>query len=115
MTTARFDDLTPGQERAFAFADPIAVIEARRPDEVAGVLSAAEAAAERGSWVAGYVAYDAAPGLDADHAIAPRASDDPFADLPPHEVTHANLLWPPAALPAKITTVIHGVPTRPKE
>ncbi len=82
MTTARFDDLSPGHERAFALADPIAVIEARRPDEVAGVLSAAEAAAERGSWVAGYVAYDAAPGLDADQTVAARAADDPFVDLP---------------------------------
>jgi para-aminobenzoate synthetase/4-amino-4-deoxychorismate lyase len=39
-------------------------VEATRPAEVPGVLASAEAAAARGLWVAGYVAYEAAPGLD---------------------------------------------------
>ena len=60
---ARFDDLT-GQDPSFRLVGPAGVLEARRPDEVTGVLAAAEQAAARGLWVAGYVAYEAAPGLD---------------------------------------------------
>ena len=60
---ARFDDLT-GTEPSFRLVGPAGVLEARRPDEVVGVLAAAEQAAARGLWVAGFVAYEAAPGLD---------------------------------------------------
>ena len=60
---ARFDDLT-GAEPSFRLLGPAGVLEARRPEEVAGVLAAAEQAAARGLWVAGFVAYEAAPGLD---------------------------------------------------
>lgn len=82
MIEARFDDLSPGRERAFRFAEPVGVVEARRPDEVEGAISAAASAAERGFWVGGYVAYEAAPGLDP-HLVTRVASDeDPFADLP---------------------------------
>ena len=66
---ARFDDLT-GAEPSFRLVGPAGVLEARRPDEVPGVLAAAEAAAARGLWVAGFVAYEAAPGLDPALAVA---------------------------------------------
>ena len=82
MTVARFDDLTPGAERSFQLEEPVGVLEARRVDEVAGVVEAAEAAAARGMWVAGFVAYEAAPGLDPDLRVRPRERDDPFAELP---------------------------------
>lgn len=82
MTSARFDDLSPGAERSFAFEGPVAVLEARRADEVPGVLDAAQAAPERGMWAVGFVAYDAAPGLDRSLAVRPRGAGDPFADLP---------------------------------
>ncbi|HEU4354862.1 MAG TPA: chorismate-binding protein [Actinomycetota bacterium] len=82
MTVARFDDLTPGAERSFQLAEPVGVIEARRVDEVPGVLDAAEAAAARGMWVAGFVAYEAAPGLDPDLRVRAREQGDPFAELP---------------------------------
>lgn len=81
MIEARFDDLTPGGE-SFRLVDPIGVLEATRPDEVAPVVAAAEAAAQRGLWVAGAVAYEAAPGLDPRLTVRPRASDDAFARLP---------------------------------
>jgi para-aminobenzoate synthetase / 4-amino-4-deoxychorismate lyase len=79
---ARFDDLTPGSERSFALEDPVGVIEARRPGEVRGVLASAESAAGRGLWVAGFVAYEAAPGLDPHLEVRERTPDDAVADLP---------------------------------
>lgn len=82
MIRARFDDLWPGAERAFRLAGPVGVLEARRPDEVAGVIEAAEAAAARGLWAGGFVAYEAAPGLNPDLAVRDRAAGDPFEDLP---------------------------------
>jgi para-aminobenzoate synthetase / 4-amino-4-deoxychorismate lyase len=77
---ARFDDLT-GDEPSFRLVGPAGVLEARRPDEVLSVLAAAEQAAARGLWVAGFVAYDAAPGLDRALEVHPRARDA-FAELP---------------------------------
>ena len=82
MTLARFDDLTPGSERSFRLEEPVGVLEARRPDEVPGVLEAAEAAAGRGLWAAGFVAYEAAPGLNADLEVRAREPGDVFAELP---------------------------------
>ena len=58
------------------------MLEARRTDEVADVLDAAESASLRGLWVGGYVAYEAAPGLDPALAVRARDRSDPFADLP---------------------------------
>ena len=82
MIDARFDDLTPGAERAFRLAEPVGVLEARRPDEVAPTIEAAGAAAARGLWAAGYVAFDAAPGLDPDLAVRERTPGDAFEALP---------------------------------
>jgi para-aminobenzoate synthetase/4-amino-4-deoxychorismate lyase len=79
---ARFDDLVAGSERSFRLAEPVGVIEARRPTEVPGAIEAAEAAAERGLWAGGFVAYEAAPGLDPELSVRVRAPDDPFAELP---------------------------------
>lgn len=105
MTVARFDDLTPGAERSFRLAEPVGVLEARRPDEVPGVLEAAEAAAGRGLWAAGFVAYEAAPGLDPNLRVRGREQDDVFADLPLAWFTmfaerrDAPPLEPPASAP----------------
>jgi len=82
VTLARFDDLMPGAERSLRLEEPVGVLEARRPDEVPGVLEAAEAAAARGLWAAGFVAYEAAPGLDASLVVRSRAEGDTFAQLP---------------------------------
>jgi len=82
MIEARFDDLVPGSERAFRMVEPVGVLEARRPGEVPGMIEAAEAAAARGLWVAGFVAYDAAPGLDPELSVRVRPPDDPFSELP---------------------------------
>jgi len=79
---ARFDDLTPGTERAFRMVEPVGVVEARRPGEVPSALATLEGAAARGLWAAGFVTYEAAPGLDPDLAVRTRDPDDPFAHLP---------------------------------
>jgi para-aminobenzoate synthetase/4-amino-4-deoxychorismate lyase len=81
MLEARFDDLT-GASPSFRLVGPVGVVEATRAGEVVPALEAAEAAAGRGLWVAGFVAYEAAPGMDPALAVRARDADDPFAALP---------------------------------
>ena len=81
MLEARFDDLT-GASASFRLVEPVGVLEATRAGEVVATLEAAEAAAGRGLWVAGFVAYEAAPGLDPHLTVRDRDPDDPFAALP---------------------------------
>ncbi|MDH4113604.1 MAG: aminodeoxychorismate synthase component I [Actinomycetota bacterium] len=81
MIEARFDDLT-GASDSFRFVGPVGVLEALRPDEVVGAIAAAEAATARGLWVAGFVSYEAARGLDPAMEVLQRRADDPFARLP---------------------------------
>lgn len=85
MIEARFDDLLPGRERSFRFIEPVGVIEARSPGEVGPALDALESAAARGLWAAGFLAYEAAPGLNPSLVVRTRTGDDPLAGLP--------LLW----------------------
>ncbi|MGH2673064.1 MAG: aminodeoxychorismate synthase component I [Actinomycetota bacterium] len=81
MLEARFDDLT-GASPSFRLAEPVGVLEAARAGEVVSVLEAAEAAAGRGLWVAGFVSYEAAPGLDPALVVRARDPDDAFAAMP---------------------------------
>jgi para-aminobenzoate synthetase/4-amino-4-deoxychorismate lyase len=81
MLEARFDDLT-GASPSFRLVEPVGVLEATRAGEVVATLEAAEAATGRGLWVAGFVTYEAAPGLDPGLVVRPRDADDPFAALP---------------------------------
>ena len=81
MLEARFDDLT-GASPSFRLVEPVGVLEATRAGEVVAVLEAAEAAAQRGLWVAGFVSYEAAPGLDPALVVRPRDPEDAFAALP---------------------------------
>lgn len=82
MIEARFDDLTPGSRRSFRLADPAGVLMARRPGDVPGTIEAVEGAAARGLWVGGFVAYEAASGLDPTLTTREREATDPFAELP---------------------------------
>ncbi|GAC1518170.1 MAG: aminodeoxychorismate synthase component I [Acidimicrobiales bacterium] len=61
--TARFDDGTD-PARSFLLIEPVSDMRAETIDDVAPVVSEAEAAARAGCWVAGYVAYEAAPAFD---------------------------------------------------
>jgi para-aminobenzoate synthetase / 4-amino-4-deoxychorismate lyase len=81
MIEARFDDVT-GAAPSFNLREPVGVVEATRPDEVVPALAAAEAGAARGLWVAGFVAYEAAPGFDPSLAVQTRPDADPFSRLP---------------------------------
>ena len=67
---------------SFRLVDPVGVLEARGPTRCADAIAAAEAAAARGLWVAGFVAYEAAPGLDPALGSARTSRADPFARLP---------------------------------
>ncbi len=81
MIEARFDDLT-GADPSFRLVGPAGVLEARRPEEVPGVLAAADQAAARSLWVAGFVTYEAAPAFDPALHVHARPAQGPFADLP---------------------------------
>ncbi|WP_100497842.1 aminodeoxychorismate synthase component I [Geodermatophilus chilensis] len=59
---ARFDDLRAGT--AVRCPPPRRVLVAERPEEVLDVLTEVEQATEAGWWAFGYVAYEAAAGLD---------------------------------------------------
>jgi para-aminobenzoate synthetase/4-amino-4-deoxychorismate lyase len=82
MIEARFDDLTAGAGRSFRLVEPAGVLLARHPGDVPGVLEAAEGAAARGLWAGGFVAYEAAEGLDPALRVRARPPADPFAELP---------------------------------
>jgi para-aminobenzoate synthetase/4-amino-4-deoxychorismate lyase len=74
----RFDDLRAG--RSFACPEPEAVLRAASVGEVLPVLEEVERATAAGRWAYGCLAYEAAPGLDADLvAHGPRPGDPPLA------------------------------------
>jgi len=54
-----------GPRTRHAFSQPQQVLQARALSEVAPLLLAAEAAAQAGRWVVGYLRYEAAPAFDA--------------------------------------------------
>jgi para-aminobenzoate synthetase/4-amino-4-deoxychorismate lyase len=64
MAFVRFDDLTPGREHAFELDGLDDVIVADEPGQVRSALRAVDHAVRHGAWAAGYVSYEAAPGLD---------------------------------------------------
>jgi para-aminobenzoate synthetase/4-amino-4-deoxychorismate lyase len=64
---ARFDDLRAGT--AVRCPPPHRVLVAERPEEVLDVLAEVERATDAGQWAFGYVAYEAATGLDARLAV----------------------------------------------
>jgi para-aminobenzoate synthetase/4-amino-4-deoxychorismate lyase len=60
--TARFDDLTTGSALRFPEAEQVLV--AREPGDVAAVLDEVDRRTAAGMWAFGFVAYEAASGLD---------------------------------------------------
>ncbi|MFQ1002953.1 aminodeoxychorismate synthase component I [Modestobacter sp. SSW1-42] len=72
---ARFDDLAAG--RSVRCPPPSRVLTAREPAEVAGVLQEVDASTAAGSWAFGYVAYEAASGLDAQLPGGPSSPGGP--------------------------------------
>ena len=82
MIEARFDDLSPGHERSFRLTEPVGIVEAYRPDEVPGAIDAVAAAAARGLWAGGFVAYEAASGLNPDLVVRDLLRDGAIPPLP---------------------------------
>jgi para-aminobenzoate synthetase / 4-amino-4-deoxychorismate lyase len=78
---ARFDDLTP-RGRACIFSRPTRTLVARCPGEVLPLLRAVEVATAAGYWAAGYLAYEAATGIDASLRTRVAPDDDPLDELP---------------------------------
>jgi para-aminobenzoate synthetase / 4-amino-4-deoxychorismate lyase len=78
---ARFDDLRPRQRRSFQLDGPLEVLEATSLDEVPGVITLADQAVRSGRWVAGWVAYEAAPAFDTALTVRP-PDQTPLAELP---------------------------------
>ena len=69
---ARFDDLVGGT--ALSFTSSSRVLTAERPEDVVPVLAEVERATAGGSWAFGYLAYEAAAGLDPGWAVADRTT-----------------------------------------
>jgi len=82
LPEARFDDLTPRAERSFVLRGLQEVVVAREVEDVAAALQRVEYLTGRGLWAGGFVAYEAAPGLDPGLAVRPRLLTDPFVHLP---------------------------------
>jgi para-aminobenzoate synthetase/4-amino-4-deoxychorismate lyase len=78
---ARFDDLRTNGS-SFVLTEPSEEFCARRADEVGDVLRQAEAVARSGKWVAGYVTYEAAAGLDPRLAVTTWPAEHPLRNLP---------------------------------
>jgi para-aminobenzoate synthetase/4-amino-4-deoxychorismate lyase len=72
---ARFDDLRTGT--AMRFPAPRRVHVAARIEDVPTVLAEVEQATAAGSWAFGYVAYEAAAGLDPSLPVALLSEGDP--------------------------------------
>lgn len=64
----RFDDLLSGA--AMSFSSPFRVLSALEPADVVPVLAEVDRATRRGCWAFGYLAYEAAAGLDPRWAVA---------------------------------------------
>jgi len=78
----RFDDLSPGGYGSFGLTGEVDAFTARRPEDVVPVIEAAESAAKAGYWVAGFVSYEAAAGLNPQLPVRPSGLHDPMRDLP---------------------------------
>jgi para-aminobenzoate synthetase/4-amino-4-deoxychorismate lyase len=89
---ARFDDLTDGT--AMSFGPPLRVLTADHPADVVPLLAEVERATAEGCWAFGYLAYEAAAGLDPRWAVTDRSASEQLplavfalcdrpADVPP--------------------------------
>jgi para-aminobenzoate synthetase / 4-amino-4-deoxychorismate lyase len=78
---ARFDDLTPGG-RACIFSSPARTLVARCPGDVLPLLRSVELANAAGYWAVGYLAYEAAAGIDANLRTKVASDDEPKDELP---------------------------------
>ena len=76
--SARFDDFR-GELVPLRLVDPYRVWVAHNLDDVPEVIRRAESEVRAGSWVAGFVSYEAAPAFDGRLAVRPQPSGLPLA------------------------------------
>ena len=81
MTSARFDDLRPDRRRSFRLAGLVEEFAAHTLAEVRPTLDRASDAVAAGRWVAGWVAYEAAPAFDTAMVVR-TLSGTSLVDLP---------------------------------
>lgn len=82
MIEARFDDVSAGPSGSFRFTGLREALEIHEAGELPGLLARLDAATRAGAWAAGWVSYEAAPGLDPAFSVRAADPDDPFAELP---------------------------------
>lgn len=108
-------------KRWLNFHEPLEVLETRRLEEVLPLLRRVEEAARRGHWVAGFVAYEAAPAFDAaleTHAPGPlplawfgiyAAPNNVEAEGPPPLRESPQPDWKPTITEAEYTHAIQAI------
>ncbi|MEJ2868056.1 chorismate-binding protein [Actinomycetospora sp. OC33-EN08] len=96
--SARFDDLRSG--RALAFGPPDEVLVATCPEEVGPALAALDAATADGAWAYGFLAYEAAGGLDP--SLVTRAPDPDGPPLAWFGITRSAPQEVPVVAPAGV-------------
>ena len=82
VPSARFDNLSPGQEHAFVLTGFRETIVAHRIDDVGLAIRRVCDARRDGLWAAGFVAYEAAPGFDSGLKVRDRPDGDQLSELP---------------------------------
>ena len=116
--SARFDDLVAGT--AWVFPEPDRVVVARRAEDVVPALREVAAAVAGGAWAAGFLSYEAAPGLDPALPVrAPDPGDPPLVWFgvggPPREVApltasgHLPTTWTPDRTDAEHAAAVQAV------
>ena len=80
-----------GGRRRLAFHQPQRWLVAHDPSQVPALLDAAHQAAREGAWCVGWVAYEAAPGLDPHLPVKALPPDTPYAVWAVFDQAHA---WP---------------------
>jgi len=93
----RFDDLRPGNESSLGFVDPVEILRTDSPAAVPRILASAEERAAHGYWVAGFLAYEAARGLDPVLETHPPLPELPVAWFAVFEAPIIEPPWPPRA------------------
>ena len=97
----------PGQRLLFAHAHALEL--AWQAHEVLPALQRIEQAVQQGAWAVGYIAYEAAAGLDPALARAMRPPQAPLASLAPH-ASHAPYAPHTAQLPQAATPPTPATP-----
>ncbi len=93
-----FPDLCGTGRQRWRFDRPVQWLVAHDPSQVAGLLDAAHAQARNGHWCVGWVAYEAAPGLNPHLPVKALPPGQPYAVWAVFDQAHP---WEDGALPGQ--------------